>query len=59
MAGQTLGATSAAALLAGGASAGATPFLLGAGLAAIAGTTSLIVLRPLMRRPALEDDPVL
>jgi DHA2 family multidrug resistance protein-like MFS transporter len=57
MAGQTLGATGAAALLASGNGIGPAPFLIGAGLAFVAGMSSLIVLRPKLRRPTLEDIP--
>jgi DHA2 family multidrug resistance protein-like MFS transporter len=45
-AGQTLGATAVAALLAGGIGIGSTPPLIAAGLALIAGFCSLAVLRP-------------
>jgi DHA2 family multidrug resistance protein-like MFS transporter len=50
-AGQTLGATAVAALLAGGVGIGSMPPLIAAGLALIAGLCSLAVLTPAMRRP--------
>ena len=48
---QTLGATTVAALLAAGVGIGSTPPLIAAGLALIAGSCSLAVLTPAMRRP--------
>ena len=50
---QTLGATTVAALLAGGVGFGSIPPLMAAGLALVAGLCSLAVLTPTMRRPSV------
>ena len=50
-----MGATLAAALLAGGIGSGAVPPLVAAGLALIAGLCSIARLRPSIRRPTLTE----
>lgn len=55
--GQTTGATVVAALLAAGAGSGATPPLVAAGLALIAGLCSLARLRPSIRRAEVDEEP--
>ncbi|MHA6719273.1 MFS transporter [Sphingomonas sp. RS6] len=55
MVGQTTGATLAAALLAFGTGGGATPPLVAAGLALIAGLCSVARLRPSGRNPAVHE----
>lgn len=57
--GQTLGATAVAALLASGFGTGPAAGLTAAGLAAIAGLCSFLVLRPPSRHIAAEDVPEL
>ncbi len=56
-AGQTLGATTVAILLATGVGTGPVPALIGAGLAAIAGLCCLAVLKPPIRREVFVDFP--
>jgi len=53
--GQTIGATSAAALLAAGVGSGAVPSLVAAGLALIAGLCSIARLRPSIRSPTITE----
>ena len=55
LAGQTTGATLVAALLALGVGGGATPPLVAAGLALVAGLCSLARLRPSIRNPRAEE----
>lgn len=58
-AGQTLGATAVAALLAAGTGIGPAAPIIAAVLAAIAGICSIMVLRPVKRHTRLEDLPEL
>jgi DHA2 family multidrug resistance protein-like MFS transporter len=56
-AGQTLGATTVAALLASGIGIGPVPALIAAGLAVVAGACSLAALKPAIRRLVVVDIP--
>ena len=56
-AGQTLGATTVAALLASGVGIGPVPALIAAGLAVVAGACSLAALKPAIQRLVVVDIP--